>query len=390
MKKQVIILLTLAMSALLSVNASAQYERFSPQYGPWVQNVTETGFTVLFTTAQDCMVAVEVAPDDGSPFEVEPRERYYETVAGRRLCGKRHCITVTGLEPGTTYNYRFIGRVLVDGSNPYGLVYGIENTYNPSAKVTTLASDATECRFSVLNDIHFNQELMKELSEPIDPHNCDFLCLNGDIVSYCNSLDTTLKYTFDPIKKLCSQIPVVYARGNHEGRGMEWHLLPWAFPTNTGEFYYTFRRGPVAFVVLDAGEDKPDSSVEYSGYAQFDQYRAAELEWLKAAVKDPEFASAPIKVCIIHVPAICRKNSWYSQRWINKNFVPVLNDAGIDVMISGHHHSHFVCPAGEFGNDFPIVVNSNDERLDFYGTQSGEFSIECYNAKGKQTHGYKF
>ena len=51
-----------------------------------------------------------------------------------------------------------------------------------------------------------------------------------------------------------------------------------------GRYYYSFSRGPVSFVVLDSGEDKPDDAPVYAGLADFDAYRSKQAEWLKGEV----------------------------------------------------------------------------------------------------------
>ena len=99
---------------------------FKPQFGPWVTNVTETSFTVLWTTEYDALVSLEVAPgDDGSEFESDQRASFVESVAGRRITGRYHSITATGLEPGRTYRYRLVGQNVEDDSNAYGTTYGV-------------------------------------------------------------------------------------------------------------------------------------------------------------------------------------------------------------------------------------------------------------------------
>jgi len=147
------------------------------------------------------------------------------------------------------------------------------------------------------------------------------------------------------------------------------------------------RQGPVAILVLDAGEDKPDSSVEYSGTADFDSYRHQELVWLKEAVRDPLFAEAPIKVAVMHMPALLQKGSWYGQKWVNENFVPVLNQAGVDIMLSGHHHKHIYIKPGECGNSFPILANDDTDRLEFEADING-YVIRTYNTAGEETSSY--
>lgn len=360
-------------------------------HGPWIQNVTETSFTVLWTTEERALCWVEVAPDDGTAWEQASRPHYYRAVSGRKLVGKFHSVEITGLEKATSYRYRIVGQPILDDSNPYAADYKATCVARKVKvhKVKTLDHSAPTCKFSMVNDMHFNDKRYATLMGGMDKDNTDFIVLNGDIVSFSNYQDTLIKHTFDPIRQYAADFPVFFARGNHETRGMEFYLLPQAFPTNTGEFYYSFRQGPVAFLVLDAGEDKPDDSPEYSGQAAFDQYRLKQLEWLKQVIKTPEFANAPKKVCIMHVPAFDEPDAWYSQHWIAQNFTPVLNEAGIDLMLGGHHHKYIFAQPGKYGNNFPIVANSNTERLDFRAT-ADKISIKTYNEAGSLVHSLDF
>ncbi len=66
---------------------------------------------------------------------------------------------------------------------------------------------------------------------------------------------------------------LLFSIGNHETRGVYSDALIKYFPTSTGTFYYRFNIGKVCFLVLDSGEDKPDSDLEYAGIADYDNYR---------------------------------------------------------------------------------------------------------------------
>jgi 3',5'-cyclic AMP phosphodiesterase CpdA len=152
-----------------------------------------------------------------------------------------------------------------------------------------------------------------------------------------------------------------------------------------------FRQGPCAFLVLDGGEDKPDSSGEYFDTADFDAYRAAELEWLKQAVKDPAFTSARWRVVLIHIPTILHVSPWYCQQWLCDNVLPVLNGAGVDLMLSGHHHRYIYVDPRQDGNqnDFPIIVNSNVDRLDFKADDK-HLDVKVVDADGKEIHAHSY
>jgi hypothetical protein len=146
-----------------------------------------------------------------------------------------------------------------------------------------------------------------------------------------------------------------YARGNHETRGNFANEFPKYFASPSGKLYYLLRQGPVCFVVLECGEDKPDSDIEYSGIVAFDQYRDTELAWLKEAIKSSEFADAPIKVAIIHMPPF---GGWHGENEVAQKFVPLLNDAGTDIMFCGHLH-RYIKQEPKPGTKFPIIVNAN-------------------------------
>lgn len=378
MKKLAILLL------LISATAAAQSNLL---YGPWVSQVDQTGFTVLWVTDKPSLDCVILAPDDGSAFEKKNRPRYFESKYGRRVAGRYHCVRIDGLEPGTSYRYRIAGKVVKNDSSPYRISYGAERQISPKGyqSVRTLDVKADTCRFSVFNDIHFDDARFAALAKPIDVRKTDFLVLNGDIVSYSQNIDSVAKHCIVPITAQAARLPLVYARGNHEGRGRDFDKFYGLFPTSTGEFWYSFRHGPAAFIVLDAGEDKPDSSYEYAGTADYDAFRARETQWLLQAVKDPSFVDAPVKICIMHVPTVNLKDSWYSQVWATENWGPILEKAGIDVMLSAHHHKWIYSPAGQDGKGYPVIVNSNLERMDVTVTKDG-IDVSTFDVNGALVH----
>ena len=143
----------------------------------------------------------------------------------------------------------------------------------------------------------------------------------------------------------------------------------------------------MAVVVLDAGEDKPDDNKEYSGAVDFDLFRQQQVEWLEKVVKDPMFAKAPVKVAVMHIPAISSERSWYGEKRANEMLVPILNKAGVDIMLSGHYHRHVYIEKGTCGNKFPILANDNVSRLDFY-TEGKGYQLRIYDMEGKLTHSY--
>lgn len=347
------------------------------QAGPWISDAGETQFTVLWTSEVPGMGYVELA--DGT--------RHYDLFAGRRIFRRLHSVTLSGLERGQVVRYRVGGENLKSDANAYNPVF--EGTYSGAwQQVRTLDSKAETCRFSVFNDIHLKVGKYARLAEQVDSARTDFLFLNGDIATAGNYvLDTLVRYDIEPLGNLVNGLPLFFGRGNHEGRGNNPTLIADVFPHQSpAPFYYTFRQGPVAFIVFDAGETSPRRSTLYSGKEVYEEYLQEQIEWARKAMKEPSFRKAPVKVCILHVPAIDHpdKTDFHLQRWLNVHLVPLLNKAGIRLMIGADLHEFMLCEAGTMGNDFPILVNDDVRRLDFVCGPDRRIHIRTFNADGTQ------
>ena len=325
--------------------------------GPWVSEARTDRVTILWTSDKPGMAYVELA--DGT--------KVWETFAGRRVFHRLHRVRIDGLAPGTEVRYRVCGQNLVDDSNARNPKFGdfYEGEWH---SVRTFDPKAPECRFSVFNDIHNRTQWYEALAAQVDSASTDFLFLNGDIASAANhELDEFVTLEIEPLGNLPAGIPILFGRGNHEGRGNNVELMADVYPNaDPAPFYYTFRQGPVAFIVFDAGETGKSRSILYSGSDVYEDYLNEQLEWARKAVREPSFRKAPVKVCILHVPMIDHedKTDYLLQRWLNVHFMPLLNKAGIDLMIGADLHTQMYCEVGTMGNDFPIFVNNEARRLD--------------------------
>ena len=371
MKKILLILLsvTLCLNCLAGVKS-----------GPWVSEARTDRVTILWTSEVPGMAWVELS--DGT--------KVWETFAGRRVFHRLHSIRIDGLQPGSTLRYRVCGQDIEDDSNARNPKFGAfyEGEWHD---VRTFDPKADECRFSAFNDIHMRVREYESLAAQVDSASTDFLFLNGDIVSAGNyDLDTYTRYTLDPLGNLPAGIPVFFGRGNHEGRGNNVELMADVFPNaDPAPFYYTFRQGPVAFIVFDAGETGQSRSILYSGTEVYEEYLNEQIEWAKKAMKERSFRKAPVKVCILHVPMIDHpdKTDYLIQRWLNVHMVPMLNKAGIDLMIGADLHEFMFCETGTMNNAFPIIVNDEAHRLDFTCSH-GHFTVRTYHPNGTKEFEY--
>lgn len=361
---------------VVAVTACLQGLAQGVKAGPWVCNVREDRITVLWTSEVPGMAFVEMG--DGRVK--------YETFAGRRIFKRLHSITLDGLSRGEVVRYRIGGQNLKDGSNARNPKFG--DIYNGDWHgVKTLDSKAKSCRFTVFNDVHMRTDKYSALAAQVDSASTDFIFLNGDIVSADNyTLDKAVEYAIEPMGTLPAGLPLFFARGNHEGRGDNVQLFADIYPNSSpAPFYYTFRQGPAAFIVFDAGETWTERSTLFCGTEVYEEYLQEQIEWAARAMKEPWFRKAPLKVCILHVPMIDHpdKNDYILQRWLNKHIVPILNKAGIGFMIGADLHEFMMCEAGTMGANFPILVNDDARRLDVEYTAGGPLVVKMVNPEGQ-------
>lgn len=353
---------------LIGIFPSWAQDSFKIIYGPYLQKVSDTEATVMWVTNRDAVSWVEIAPDDGSHFYATERPRYYHTNFGRKEIGTLHAVPLKNLKPGTAYRYRIFSREVASLSPSYvqyGQVAASDVYRGKPFRFTTLDPTKPELFFRVVNDIHGSPELLSTLTQGAKEANPDFVFFNGDMLSSMNSEEQLFEgFMNQAVQDFATEIPLFLSRGNHEARGNFAPEFIRYFPTSTGTPYYLFRAGPVAVLVLDGGEDKPDSDREYWDLADFDRYREDQAQWLAKVIEEEEFRDAPFRIVMLHVPPVAGAAPWHGSLHLREHLVPVLNRANIDLMICAHLHRHVYYPPGQEGCEFPILINSNRNVVD--------------------------
>lgn len=377
--------------ALFSANAE---EIKAPKIvaGPYIQACSDTEFTVVWQTDSDALSWVEIAPNDGTHFYNTARKQYFQTIHGRRPIGRWHKVTVDGLEPNTIYRYRVLHKGITTNQGNKRVRYTESKGSNVYRRqpysVRTLGSGEETTRFAIGNDFHDKPELLTQLfsKDIITPAAYDFVLYNGDMVSSFESEERLVSSVITPsVAQFATEVPLFFSRGNHETRGAEATTYADYFPTTTGAPYYTFSDGPALFIVLDGGEDKPDSDIEYHDLVRYDTYREKEAKWLKSVVESEQFKAATVKIVIIHIPP--KSSGWHGEAEIARLFVPILNQAGIDAMFCGHIHKYRFSEANdpEYGCNFPIVCLPNRVRADVEVSKE-KIIYSITNAEGNITN----
>lgn len=368
---------------MLAVGGFADTVTFAISHGPYLQHLDNTAVTIVWTTSRNSVGWVELAPNGNDSFYAKEQSRFFDTRYGIKMVSTLHTVRLTDLKPGTKYRYRVLSQEVasaLESAARYG-DFSATDVYSREPLMFTTPDPASKAAgFAMINDIHGHNDTMTALLKQVPWKSTDVVLFNGDMSSVMQSESQVFKDFMDTaVNTFAGETPVLFARGNHETRGYFASRFADYFPSPSGALYYIVRRGPVCFIVLDSGEDKPDSDIEYNGANDFTGYRTSEAAWLKKALQDETVRSAAYRIVVVHIPPT---DSWYGSREVARLFMPILNDAGIDVMLCGHMHEyHRLQPkSGEF--NFPIIVNSNDTLL--LGSADGKgLNIKITGVDGK-------
>ena len=89
----------------------------------------------------------------------------------------------------------------------------------------------------------------------------------------------------------------------------------------------------------------------------------------------------------MHVPMA--GGEWHGQINAKERFLPILNNAGIDLMLCGHMHAYDYYEKGNDGANFPVLQNSNDESVRIK-VDKNTLDMRVINRKGEVTHKFRY
>lgn len=353
MKKIFTVPLLLLFVAISICGQQINNENLRIIHGPYIQNLTGGGATVIWHTNLPSVPSLVVS--GGGIDNMVVRNSHDGIIDGG---GRVHRVRLTTLEPGVQYSYVPVS-VQVLKYQPYRVYYG-DTIKGKKDTFITPAEGSKQIRFTVFNDIHENAGLMSAFINAGKNFNPDLYFFNGDMVDYLQDEKQLYNGFIDTaVAHFATSVPFYYVRGNHETRGMLARDLKQYFDYPSGRFYYSFTQGPVRFIILDGGEDKSDDNRYYYGLADYDSYRNDQLEWLADELRDKNRGDVKFTVVIIHMPVIKSEKQGYGMQYLSEKFGPVLSEAGIDLMISGHTHRTASLDRGESGFNYPVVISSN-------------------------------
>ncbi|MBR3840065.1 MAG: metallophosphoesterase [Erysipelotrichales bacterium] len=261
-------------------------------------NDTFAGYRYTEEKIHKVSVPMEVL-DKAKKYKIETRAMYlrgpYESLQGKTI--------------SQTYNWKGVN--LNDGLDYYVLA----DTHNTQKTPLAAAS-------------YFGDKL-------------DFLIAVGDHVSWVDREADLSNFLTLGGNITNGEIPVIYARGNHETKGVMADELHRYVGARDEDYYYTFRIQNIWGIVLDIGEDHADDFVEYCGTSKFDPYREQQTLFLDEVIANAEneydAEGVEYRIAVSHIPLTVKSKNDYVAN-IKDAWVERLNQMNITILYSGHQH----------------------------------------------------
>ena len=299
----------------------------------------EDTYQIVFTTSGKGTAWVEINGVE-----------YNDTYAGYRTTeDKIHKVTVPMEALDTAGEYTIYAKSMIL-RGPYSSFQGktIQKTYHWRG---VIPEDGLN--YYVISDVH-NITKAPVQAATYFGDDLDFLINCGDQVSWIDRT-SDLEETFLMCGKITGgEVPVIYARGNHETKGVLADEFYRYVGTNSdNNYFFTFRLKNVWGVVLDVGEDHADTFVEYYGAAKFDDYRDLQTEFLDEilANADTEYNAPGVdyRIAVCHIPLTIQYTNDHAAAWKNA-WIERLNQMKLTMLYGGHvHELWYVDPAFEDG-----------------------------------------
>jgi len=244
---------------------------------------------------------------------------------------KKHSITISGLNECTKYYYKV---------NSESLEIDNEDRY-----FKTLCSQADSQKIWVIGDSgkagENQQKVYQQMLEYIghDFNKLDMWLLLGDNAYTSGTQKQYNKSMFEPYKELIKRFTPWAVNGNHDDRRWAFYHI-FDFPTNGesggepsgSEKFYSIDNANLHLVMIDSEMRRTDANSDL-------------VDWLK---RDLSKNIKPWVVVAFHTPPYTDgghdSDSSYDSggrmKKIRENLVPIFDEYGVDLVLSGHSHDY--------------------------------------------------
>ena len=207
-------------------------------------------------------------------------------------------------------------------------------------------------------DVHHARKGAVAAAQSVE--NLDFLVILGDsvgMVEYEKDVQFSNLLAHDVTG---GQIPVVYARGNHEIKGAYAELLHKYVGSKNESFYYWFTLSDVFGITLDLGEDHDDGWWEYYGTDRFTLYHNEQTQFLQELAETKPYEDYAYTLVACHIP-IQFVNSRKDHVEVKAAWTELLNQIQPDLAVYGHQHDLYPFLNGQetmYNDEGKLIYNS--------------------------------
>ncbi|WP_286841555.1 MULTISPECIES: metallophosphoesterase family protein [Sphingobacterium] len=344
----------LALAGITLPNISVAQEKeaneaegeFSFLVPAYLQNQTETGVSIFTILSKEAFAWLEILDNAGNVHK-----KIYQSEDGM-INANTDFFHFTIEDAPRSFRYRIKAKE-VQKFDPYKIVYGQE-IETPIFEAKLAKSDQEQIRCLVYNDVHEEKSSYHDLIPNQDIAPYDFFVINGDSFHYVTNQQDITEKLLKPIEFFATSKPFIMNRGNHETRGSFARNFKRYFGYPDNKYYQAFKRGPIFWIMLDSGEDKPDNHEVYAGTVDYDNYRKEQAQWLEQVLQSKERKRAQHTVVISHIP-IFHSDDWHGTLDNRACFHPLFQKYKIDAMISGHTHQYGYYSADKDHN-YPVFI----------------------------------
>lgn len=255
-------------------------------------------------------------------------------------------VRVSGLAPGSRLMVRAVTESIRGRGERHESDWKLVRTPDPTAPRAHVA---------VWNDTHQRGATLRALHARTPE--VDLLVWNGDLCNDWKDPDSFTTTVLAPEgMDITAGRPLAIVMGNHDVRGRWAYRLADYVATPEHRPYSAGRIGPLAYLILHTGEDKPDDHPTFHGRVALEQLRAEQADWLREVTTRPEIRDAPYRVVFCHIPLRWTEETpvdydhggydWYSKR-SRDAWHEALAAWGAQIVISGHTHYPTLIPADD-------------------------------------------
>ncbi len=312
-------------------------------YNPVVYAVEDT-YQIVFSTNHSAVAWVEVGG-----------EKYYDLFAGSMKSEDTvHKIIVPQDKLDAAGAYSIHAEKMIY-RGPFGGYKGkeISQSYNFHP-----VNSSDGLVYYTLTDAHHAREGAALAASSVE--GLDFLVILGDsvgMVEYENNAQFTNLLAHDITG---GEIPVVYARGNHEIKGAYAEDLHKYVGSKDESFYYWFTLSDVFGITLDIGEDHDSGWWEYYDTDRFGIYHDEQTELLQELLETKPYESYSYTLVACHVP-IQFVNYRKDHVDVKTAWTELLNQIEPDLAVYGHQHDLYPFLDGQdtmYNSKGKLIYNS--------------------------------